>query len=993
MIARLALSAAGLLGLLTGQAGLLTPPHALLRLDAQAGPAPVLTIDWRASPGAMADASEAGWTQLSVAGHSLLARLIVARALHERPVDITTLEQDAVPAPAPARVPLLQPVSPPPIRPHVLQGGWLLDGVDTVMPDLPRAPLVVLREGRIRRARLIVLAFFPLFTGERPGEWRAVTRLRARVAGVVLEDAREPERWETHAPQMAALSLSAPHTLALANQPAVKLLVERAGIQRVAGAQLLPALSAAGIDPLTPPHRLRLYRDGVVLPLHWIGAQDGRLDADDELRFYAPAFDAPVHAPVWVGDRWNQRDVYWLVAMPTAGPQMALSPALTLAGWPTRPDAIEQGEWRDDRRYDSTTPGPDGDHWFSAALDVDAGGPPVSRSLALSSTLPAAGLSFSVTAQGSAYTAGPRTLRARWQMPSAPAGVVVSRTWSGAGDWMRPFAPDAGLPPGPHRVYLPVVARAGALPAAPSIPDGRPFTLTLELSSGAGFDSLALDRVWWERPVWLDLDGRGAMFSTLPGAWCYQTSHWPASATLYDVTDALAPQVISGIAGASPRLCVSGARRLIVAGPGALGTPQLVPHTPVDLLAPRVAAGHAFAFYIAPRAFITALTPLVDLRRAQGYAVEVVDAQAIYDTWSFGRVSPQAIRAFIRHAYFTWLPAPAGVTLVGDGSADPFDRTQRGPNNVNWIPPYLAMVDPWLGETACETCFGQVDGDDALDDPLPDVAIGRLPAKTVAEVQVMARKLVSYEAGPPAFDWQPRLVFIADNYREANGATDPYGDFAALADVMLALQPAGARVERLYYDPYLPTAGGAPWREPNAAQAHNRVLGLLNAGAGLAQYTGHGNYYQWAVTDLSVAPPYLFGIDQPYQLTNAGRLPVVLEMTCLTAAFHTPLFRGATIDEQLLLAPQGGAAAVWGPTGLSVIYSHTWLPAGFYARLWAQPGRAQRLGDLVEAGYLRLFGEGGCCQDALRSYALLGDPLMRARVFAVQNAYLPVGRQ
>lgn len=76
-----------------------------------------------------------------------------------------------------------------------------------------------------------------------------------------------------------------------------------------------------------------------------------------------------------------------------------------------------------------------------------------------------------------------------------------------------------------------------------------------------------------------------------------------------------------------------------------------------------------------------------------------------------------------------------------------------------------------------------------------------------------------------------------------------------------------------------------------------------------------------------------------------------------------------------------------------MIYSHTWLQAGFHARLWTQPGRAQRLGDLVEAGYLRLFAEGGHCQDALRSYALLGDPLTRARVFAAQQVYLPAGRR
>jgi len=77
--------------------------------------------------------------------------------------------------------------------------------------------------------------------------------------------------------------------------------------------------------------------------------------------------------------------------------------------------------------------------------------------------------------------------------------------------------------------------------------------------------------------------------------------------------------------------------------------------------------------------------------------------QAIYDAWSFGQISPDAIRAFIRYAAATWNRAPTVVTLVGDGTSDPLNYTKR--DNISFIPPYLAMVDPWIGETACETCY------------------------------------------------------------------------------------------------------------------------------------------------------------------------------------------------------------------------------------------------------------------------------------------------
>lgn len=79
--------------------------------------------------------------------------------------------------------------------------------------------------------------------------------------------------------------------------------------------------------------------------------------------------------------------------------------------------------------------------------------------------------------------------------------------------------------------------------------------------------------------------------------------------------------------------------------------------------------------------------------------------------------------------------APArGADLVGDGTSDP--HTYLGRGNANHIPPYLALVDPWLGETACEPCFGQFDGDDPLDDTLPD---GRYPTFVLPATPALKR--------------------------------------------------------------------------------------------------------------------------------------------------------------------------------------------------------------------------------------------------------------
>ncbi len=56
--------------------------------------------------------------------------------------------------------------------------------------------------------------------------------------------------------------------------------------------------------------------------------------------------------------------------------------------------------------------------------------------------------------------------------------------------------------------------------------------------------------------------------------------------------------------------------------------------------------------------------------------------------------------------------------------------------------------------------------------------IGRLPANSTNDAQVLVERLISYEQQPsPDQAWRERLLFVADN-------ADTAGDFAALSDVV-----------------------------------------------------------------------------------------------------------------------------------------------------------------------------------------------------------------
>jgi hypothetical protein len=198
---------------------------------------------------------------------------------------------------------------------------------------------------------------------------------------------------------------------------------------------------------------------------------------------------------------------------------------------------------------------------------------------------------------------------------------------------------------------------------------------------------------------------------------------------------------------------------------------------------------------------------------------------------------------------------------------------------------------------------------------------------------------------------------------------------------------------RLYYDPQ---PSPLPWREHDPLLARERAIDYFSAGAALLTFTGHSNQWQWAVT----APPlqadqpddrqYLFGLFDTDMLQNRERLPMVLAMTCLSSAFQTPAFSGTSLDERLVLRPDGGAIASWGSTGQGVANGHDALQRGFLQALDA-PATGGELAALTSAGYLELFRNGGCCQDALRTFALLGDPLTRLQIeTGPSRIYLPL---
>jgi hypothetical protein len=706
--------------------------------------------------------------------------------------------------------------------------------------------------------------------------------------------------------------------------------VEAAGIQSLDAAALAAAgLPAGSFDPAA----LRLRHRGREIALEEVRGPGGALEA---LRFFANP-----------GDRWSASSVYWLTVGAGPGLRVAARDAAP-AGAPASDTALERGAWRTNAVLETRLPGPDVDRFFSADLRTApqaGGGRPAVLTATLAPRLPAAPGEAALTVAGDSLFDGPHALRVRVGDAERDYG------WPGAGPWSARLSFPAGAPD----------AQVALLPAA-------------------GLDGVHLDGVAWELPVRLELGGKGAAFSGRPGRWAYRLAGLPPGARLYDVTDPERPALLRFPADSFED---EGARDYVVAGPGTLHGPALAAHAPVDLARPL----DAEAIYVAPAAFMPALEPLLQHRRAQGLHVAAVSTEAIYAGWSYGQLDPEAIRSFLRYAAQSWPAAPATVVLVGDGSSDP--RNYLGRNNLTWVPPYLAEADPWIGETACDSCYVRLDGADPLADIAPDMAFGRIPAKSADELRALVAKILAYEGGAAPGAWRATVALVADN-------PDDGGDFARASEAVAALQPPAARINRVYYDPA--ARPDDPWRVADPLVALGRSMGAFDSGAAIVQYTGHGLQFQWGYTGPPLRPGEptdkqfllgLFGVDE---LRNGPRLPVVLSMTCLTGSFQIPAFSGTSIDERLVARADGGAIAAWTSTGLGVLYGHAALQRGFYRALWSAPGA--RLGQLTFAGLTELVTAERCCQDSVGTYVLLGDPLTAPRVdLTAQVTSLPVVRR
>jgi hypothetical protein len=489
--------------------------------------------------------------------------------------------------------------------------------------------------------------------------------------------------------------------------------------------------------------------------------------------------------------------------------------------------------------------------------------------------------------------------------------VVGEASWDG----QTPHRLEARVPPGvlaegENHLSVENVGDAGASHSLVFL-DRFELRFARQPAAGAGrFEG------WWSEPGAARIDGL------------------PLDAVLLDTTDGDPRWLVNARReAAGTRLRVEPGRRILAAGRAAAWNPE-VRLARVDPLT-GLSSGSDYVV-LGPRSLIAEAEPLLEQRRAQGLHPIAVAVEDVYDQFGFGEARPGAVRGFLEHAFHRWRRAPRYVLLLGDASYDFKDNLRTGA--ANHVPPYM-IRDAYL-RTVSDPAYAAVNGEDAL----PDLAIGRLPARSAEEARALIAKVLEWERA--SLDLSGRAVLVAD---DADAAGDFEGDSEEAALLM-----ADRDVERIYLS-----------REGGSTRA--LVAAAFDAGASLMSYLGHGGVAVWASENVwnnwdaaGLAP-------QPEQ-------PVLLAMDCLNGYFHNPSLNA--LAEELLKAEGRGVIAAVAPSSLSVHWAAKLYHQALVRELAS--GRHERLGDAIlaaQAAYL----ESGARPDLLRTYQLLADPGLRIR--------------
>ena len=259
------------------------------------------------------------------------------------------------------------------------------------------------------------------------------------------------------------------------------------------------------------------------------------------------------------------------------------------------------------------------------------------------------------------------------------------------------------------------------------------------------------------------------------------------------------------------------------------------------------------------------------------------------------------------------------------------------------------------------------------DDGLPDMAIGRLPASSAADIIAYTGKLATYLSGVVGGgnSWTNAYQIT---YAQDNGSVS--GDVVeADANTLAAEFPGSVNLTRR--DDTNTTLWEYAHRESLATAAANAGPDIITWLSSGAQRYIHGNYWRidrgWSMSKLApiTAPGRAFvSLDLSCDMGNFDQTEGYAVYDSVAQSFSNPI---RPIVERLLFDPQKGAIACIGPTRGTWQAGNAIFGQAFLRILY---GGGKNLGTALYLAQRTSIVSNPQYANQFRSYMLLGDPVI-----------------
>lgn len=330
--------------------------------------------------------------------------------------------------------------------------------------------------------------------------------------------------------------------------------------------------------------------------------------------------------------------------------------------------------------------------------------------------------------------------------------------------------------------------------------------------------------------------------------------------------------------------------------------------------------------------FITGLTPLIQARQAQGLTVSVIDVNDLYAQYTYGIFDPQAIKSYITYAAQNL--GTRYVLLVG---GDTYDyRNYMGYNNPSFIPSLYAAVGPGMKFIPADPLYVDINNN-----YIPDLAIGRFPVYSMADLELIINKTLVYASK----SYGHTATFVSD-------LNDGGVSFKDLSINLASQLPANWITESLHMN------------DLGISATKSQLLTAMNRGTTLVNFNGHSSSTAWTYQDV-------FTIADAAALTNTGNPFVAVQWGCWNTYNVDPQHNN--LAHVLLLSGDNGAVAVVGGTTLVYLLSEQLLGPMLMSRL-TTPGMP--IGQAIQDAKAQLAQDDPGLTDIILGWTLMGDPAL-----------------